>query len=164
MPTVYDFTLDKLGDNPGSGTLPLAQFKGQPLLVVNTASRCGFTPQYAHIQSLWRANRDKGLVVLGVPSNDFGGQEPGDSAAIANFCTNTYGVDFPLVAKAHVRGPQAHPLFQWLARQGGFLSRPRWNFYKYVIGRDGELHDWFSSITSPATGRFLRAVDHVLRE
>jgi len=159
MTTAYDFRFDKLD----GGALPLSQFKGQPLVIVNTASQCGFTPQYAQLQTLWRENRDKGLVVLGVPCNDFGAQEPGDAATIAAFCAGTYGVDFPLTAKVHVRGPHAHPLFEWLGREGGFLSRPRWNFYKYLIGRNGELLAWFSSLTSPSAGRFQSAVDTVFR-
>lgn len=143
--TAYDFSFEALN----GGALPLAKFKGRPLLIVNTASRCGFTPQYAGLRELWRRHRDAGLVVLGVPSNDFGAQEPGSSDEIATFCEVNYGIDFPMTAKVSVRGPRAHPFFRWLAVQGGFLSLPRWNFYKYLIGRDGRLVDWFASMTKP---------------
>jgi glutathione peroxidase len=159
MSTAHDFSLDKLDGGP----LPLAQFAGRPLVIVNTASQCGFTPQYAQLQNLWQKEKDSGLVVVGVPCNDFAGQEPGDAATIGSFCERRYGVSFPLAAKVHVRGGAAHPLFQWLAREGGFLSRPRWNFYKYLIGRDGRLKAWFGSVTPPASRRFGRAVEKLLQ-
>ncbi|TAL04924.1 MAG: glutathione peroxidase [Rhodospirillaceae bacterium] len=158
MPTAFDFSFIDLQGRP----FPLGQFSGRPMVVVNTASKCGFTPQYAGLEALWRSRRDHGLVVLGVPCNDFGGQEPGDASTIAAFCDRTYGVDFPLTAKVHVRGPETHPLFQWLAQEGGYFSRPRWNFYKYLIGRDGCLHDWFGSITPPGAGRFVKAVEKIV--
>ena len=155
---VFDFTLERLTGGP----LALKEFAGRPLLIVNTASKCGFTPQYQGLEKLWRERRDRGLVVLGVPSNDFGGQEPGEAAEIASFCAVNYGVDFPMAAKVHVKGPEAHALFRWLAAQGGFLSKPRWNFYKYLINRDGRLKTWFSSITKPESARLTGAVDEIL--
>jgi glutathione peroxidase len=158
MTTAFDFTFQSLQGKP----LALAQFAGKPMVIVNTASKCGFTPQYKALEEVWRSHRDQGLVVLGVPCNDFGGQEPGDAAAIGQFCEIRYGVDFPLTEKVHVRGDDRHPLFQWLAQQGGAWSRPRWNFYKYLIGRDGQLRHWFSSITSPTAGRFTRALGDIL--
>ena len=153
----HGFTFDGIDGKP----LPLSAWAGKVVLVVNTASFCGFTPQYKALQALWEQYEPRGLIMLGVPSNDFGGQEPGDSATITAFCTANYGVDFPMTAKVHVRGSEAHPLFQWLAHEGGFLSRPRWNFYKYLIGRDGALRDWFASITSPAGQRFKRSVEQL---
>jgi glutathione peroxidase len=152
--TAYDFRFEALR----GGALPLSDFRGRPLLIVNTASQCGFTPQYAGLGELWRRHRDAGLVVLGVPSNDFGGQEPGSSDEIASFCDANYGIDFPMTAKVSVQGAAAHPLFRWLADQGGFLSRPRWNFYKYLIARDGRLATWFASITTPQSPRLGRAI------
>jgi glutathione peroxidase len=142
--------------------LALAAYTGRPVLIVNTASRCGFTPQYAALQLLWDAYRDRGLVVLGVPSNDFGGQEPGSDAEIRTFCDRNYGVTFPMTAKLPVSGRDAHPLFRFLARQGGFLARPRWNFYKYLIGPDGTLATWFSSLTPPDSRRVRAAIDRAL--
>ncbi len=156
--TAYDFTLTTLQGE----ALELARFSGRPLLIVNTASRCGFTPQYEGLQALWSQNRERGLTVIGVPSNDFGRQEPGSEDEIAGFCSANYGVSFPMTEKLRVRGPDADPLFRWLAQQGGLLSRPRWNFFKYVIGRDGRLADWFSSVTSPDSPRLRTAVSRVL--
>ncbi len=124
-------------------------FKDKVVLVVNTASQCGFTPQYQGLQRLWQDYRDQGLVVLGVPSNDFGGQEPGSSHDVASFCEINYGVTFPLLDKQHVTGPNAHPLYQWANGQAGALGAPRWNFHKYLIGRDGRLRDWFASTRPP---------------
>jgi glutathione peroxidase len=158
MTTAFDFRLTALSGAP----LDLGAYRGRPMLIVNTASQCGFTPQYDGLQALWRQYESSGLVVLGVPSNDFGGQEPGSAAEIDSFCRVRYGVSFPLAAKSTVKGPGADPLFRWLAREGGFLSRPRWNFYKYVIGRDGRLAAWFSSLTPPSSGRLRRAIDAVL--
>jgi glutathione peroxidase len=156
--TVYDFDFTTLQGNP----LPLGQFAGRPMVIVNTASKCGFTPQYSGLQAVWRHYKDRGLVMLGIPSNDFANQEPGGSAEIASFCAANYGVDFPMTGKVHVRGPEAHPLFKWIAAQGGFVSRPRWNFFKYLINREGGLATWFSSVTAPQTARFTRAIDSVI--
>lgn len=156
--TAYDFSFESLT----GGVLPLAKFKGRPLLIVNTASRCGFTPQYAGLRDLWQRHRKAGLIVLGVPSNDFGAQEPGSSDEIASFCASNYGVDFPMTAKVSVRGAGAHPLFRWLAAEGGFLSLPRWNFYKYLIRRDGHLATWFASMTTPDSPRLARAIAAVI--
>lgn len=156
--TAFGFTLTSLAGQP----LPLQAYAGHPLLIVNTASRCGFTPQYAGLQALWTDYRGKGLTVLGVPCNDFGGQEPGTRQEIAGFCERNYGVGFPMADKVAVRGADAHPLFRWLAGQGGLLARPRWNFYKYLIGRDGQLSDWFGSTTPPGAARLRAAVDRSL--
>jgi glutathione peroxidase len=154
----YDFALRAIDGND----LPLAKFKGRPVLVVNTASKCGFTPQYAGLQRLWQEYRDRGLVVLGVPSNDFGNQEPGDAANISNFCQAKFGVDFPLAAKVHVRGREADPLFKWIRASGGFLAQPRWNFYKFLIDGEGQFVTWFSSMTTPTSGKIRRAVEKLL--
>jgi glutathione peroxidase len=158
-PSAFDFNLTSLDGKP----LPLSTFAGRPMVVVNTASKCGFTPQYKGLQKLWDEMKDQGLVVIGVPSNDFGNQEPGDAAAIGAFCEKNYGVTFQMASKVHVRGAEADPFFRWLADKGGYFARPRWNFYKYLIGKDGALHDWFGSITAPSSGRFRRAVDALMR-
>jgi glutathione peroxidase len=157
---VFDFRLTTLTGEP----YWLADLVGRPLLIVNTASKCGFTPQYAGLQALWAKmeKQPRGLVVIGVPSNDFGNQEPDGPAAIGAFCDRTYGVSFPLMEKAHVKGADAHPLFQWLGAQGGFLSKPRWNFYKYLTKRDGTLATWFPSTTAPDAARVVRAIEAVL--
>jgi len=120
-------------------TMPLERWSGQPILLVNTASECGFTPQYEKLQKLWEEYRPNGLVVLGVPCNDFGGQEPGDEETIAEFCTTRYNVTFPMTAKLTINGTAPHPLF--IAMREEFTSDilPKWNFFKYLFGRDGQL-------------------------
>lgn len=158
--TAYDFEFESLNGKP----IPLSEFAGRPLLIVNTASKCGFTPQYKELEAIWQKHKDDGLVVLGVPSNDFANQEPGSSDEIAQFCEINFGVDFPLTEKVHVKGGDAHPLFQWLAREGGFFSKPRWNFYKYVIGKDGKLVDWFASTTRPNAPKVEAALKKALGE
>ncbi len=156
--TAYDYSLETLAGAP----MRLRQFEGKPMLLVNTASKCGFTPQYEGLQALWSQYGPRGLMVIGLPCNDFGRQEPGDARQIQDFCAANYGVSFPMAAKLHVRGPAAHPLFEWLRNEGGALSRPRWNFYKYLIGGDGRLRTWFSSVTKPMSGRMHTAIDRVL--
>ena len=156
--TMHGFTLPRLD----GGILDLGAYRGSVLLIANTASRCGFTPQYAGLQRLWEEYRDRGLVVIGVPSNDFGGQEPGTEGEIGAFCQKNYGVTFPMAGKAHVAGNDATPLFAALGRAGGLLARPRWNFYKYVVDRDGSLQTWFSSVTSPRSRRVRRAIEQAL--
>jgi glutathione peroxidase len=158
MAKAYDFQLENLE----GGKLDLQQFAGRPLLVVNTASKCGFTPQYQGLQAVWSAYRDRGLVVIGVPSNDFGAQEPGDAAEIGAFCTRNYGVTFPMAGKVHVKGAEAHPLFRWFGEQGGMLSKPRWNFFKYVVAKDGSLASWFSSVTKPESAKLRAVLDRVV--
>ena len=142
--------------------LPLSGYAGKAVLVVNTASRCGFTGQYRALQALWSDYRDRGLVVLGVPSNDFGGQEPGSEAEIQALCDEDYGVDFPLTAKTRVRGPEAHPFYRWARAEAGSLAAPKWNFHKYLIAPDGHLATWFYSWTAPNARRLRRAVEAVL--
>ena len=138
MKTINDFdAVDIEGTSQA-----LSQYAGKVLLVVNVASKCGFTPQYAGLEKLWRDYRDRGFVVLGFPCDQFGHQEPGDSAGIRNFCSLTYEVDFPMFAKIDVNGSNAHPLWQWLKdEKSGFLGIDaiKWNFTKFLIGRDGRV-------------------------
>ena len=134
-------------DSIGAGPLPAGDYKGRVVLLVNTASLCGFTGQYRGLEALWRKYKDKGLVVLGVPSNDFGGQEPGSNEEIKRFCEATFDVTFPLADKQSVIGPDAHPLYRWAATQTGPLGTPSWNFHKILIGRDGRVIDWFTAMS-----------------
>jgi glutathione peroxidase len=127
------------------GPLPTAAYKGHVVLLVNTASLCGFTGQYLGLQELWHHYQRQGLVVLAVPSNDFGGQEPGTAEEIKRFCQSTFDVTFPMADKQIVSGPDAHPLYRWAAAQTGVLGTPSWNFHKILIGRDGRIIDWFSA-------------------
>jgi glutathione peroxidase len=142
--------------------LALSQFAGSAILVVNTASECGYTPQYEGLEKLWQRYRDRGLVVIGVPCNQFGGQEPGTAEQIGTFCRKNYGVSFPLTGKSDVKGATAHPFFKWAGEKSGVLGRPKWNFHKYLIGRDGRFLDWFSSATKPTGPKITRAVEAAL--
>jgi glutathione peroxidase len=148
--SAYDFTAQTLDGKPA----PLADYRGKVLLIVNTASKCGFTPQYQGLEALWRKYEAAGLVVLGFPCNQFGAQEPGDAAEIASFCSLTYDVSFPMMAKVDVNGPAAHPLYAWLkAEKGGGLLGPgiKWNFTKFLIDRQGEVAGRFPPTASPAS-------------
>lgn len=151
----YDFSFKTLR---GNHELPLSSFKGKVILVVNTASRCGFTPQYASLEKLYLKFKDKGLVIIGVPSNDFGAQEPGTNEEIAHFCKVNFGVTFPMTAKEVVSGEHAHPFYLWAKKELGFGTAPKWNFHKYLINRDGKLIDYFNSTTSPDAARLEKAV------
>jgi glutathione peroxidase len=139
------------------GKLKLAEFSGKPVLVVNTASECGLTPQYRGLQALWERYRDRGLVVLGVPCNDFGGQEPGTEAEIKDFCSTQYKIGFPMTAKNSVIGKSAHPLYRWAVEQAG--EAPTWNFHKYLIGADGALVGTFGSRTAPDDPKLLAEIE-----
>ena len=156
--TAHDFSFNALDGSP----LPLSRFKGDVLLIVNTASECGYTPQYEGLESVWQAYRERGLRVLGVPCNQFGGQEPGSAAEIGAFCQKNFGVTFPLTEKCDVKGKAAHPFYVWAGAQAGLLGTPKWNFHKYLIGRDGEFRDWFSSATKPRGPKITRAVEAAL--
>jgi glutathione peroxidase len=129
----------------------LAEYAGKVVLVVNTASQCGFTPQYAGLEQVWQKYRDQGFVVLGFPCNQFGHQEPGDEQAIAGFCERNYGVSFPMFAKVGANGSDAHPLCDWLrTEKGGLLgSRIKWNFTKFLVGRDGQVLKRYAPATTP---------------
>jgi glutathione peroxidase len=137
----------------------LCQYSGKVLLVVNTASYCGFTPQYKGLEALYERYRDRGLVVLGFPSNDFE-QETGGNRQIADFCENTYGVKFPMFAKTSVRGAQANPLYRQLAQAAG--RQPLWNFYKYLVARDGKVIASYSSLTAPDDAGLLKDIERQL--
>ncbi len=158
LTSAYDFSFISIDGNP----LRLSSFTGKAVLLVNTASRCGFTSQYTELQALWRSYRDRGLVVLGVPSNDFGGQEPGTNTEIKTFCKVNFDIDFPLTEKVHVKGKTAHPFYAWAAKELGPLAKPRWNFHKYLVAPDGRLVDWFSSVTSPRSKKLTQAIENVL--
>ena len=156
MTSIYDFSARDIDGNERS----LADFRGKTLLVVNVASKCGFTPQYTGLEALWRADRDKGLVVLGFPCDQFGHQEPGDEAEIRNFCSTSYDVSFPLFAKVEVNGDGAHPLYKWLKSEGkGILGSEsiKWNFTKFLVDRDGHVVKRYAPTDTPEKiGKDLR--------
>ena len=146
--SVYDFAAEPLAGQPA----PLSDYRGQVLLIVNTASKCGFTPQYEGLEALYRKHKDQGFAVLGFPCNQFGAQEPGDAAEIANYCSLTYDVSFPMFSKIDVNGPQVHPLYAFLKKEKkGLLGSEgiKWNFTKFLIGRDGAVVERFAPTTKP---------------
>jgi glutathione peroxidase len=156
-PPLLDLTLPRLQDDAPQR---LCRFAGQVILVVNTASRCGYTRQYEGLEKVHQRYRERGFTVLGFPSNDFGRQEPEDNTRIAEFCFNTYGVRFPMFGKSVVSGPGANALFTTLAREAG---APKWNFHKYLIGRDGRVIAAFGSAVDPLDRALLRAIEGALQ-
>jgi len=155
-PVLLNHTVPSLLDQPTG----LCQFQGKVLLVVNTASKCGFTPQYEGLEKLHKRYKDRGLVVMGFPSDDFGGQEPGSNKEIADFCQANYGVSFPMFTKTKVSGKSAHPFYQQLAKASG--SRPSWNFHKYLIDRRGEKVLAFDSGVTPSDSKLVGEVERLL--
>jgi glutathione peroxidase len=155
--TAYAFSFPALE----KGDIRLADYAGQPLVVVNTASLCGFTPQYAGLQQLWTEFHDRGLMIVGVPSNDFGGQEPGSTSDIAETAQHQYGVTFPIAAKTVVKGPNAHPFYKWAADLRP-KDVPRWNFHKYLIGRDGNIAEVFPESVEPTDTRVKTTIARAL--
>ncbi|MFZ5566351.1 MAG: glutathione peroxidase [Pseudomonadota bacterium] len=147
MSEFHQLRADSLQGQP----VDLGQYQGKVVLVVNTASHCGFTPQYTGLEALYQKYRDQGLVILGFPCNQFGNQEPGGAEQIAQTCQINYGVTFPMFAKVEVNGPQTHPVFQWLKSKlpGWFGSKVRWNFTKFLVGRDGQPIKRFAPVTRP---------------
>jgi glutathione peroxidase len=154
--TAFGFSFKALD----GGDIKLADYTGRPVLVVNTASLCGYTPQYSGLETLWDRYRTRGLLVLGVPSNDFGGQEPGGATEIHS-AANQHGVTFPLTEKVAVKGDQAHPFYRWAAAQRP-SETPRWNFHKYLVGRDGTLKASFGSPIEPTDTRIILAIENEL--
>lgn len=155
-PALLDQKVTTLVDQPAS----LCQYRGKVVVVVNTASNCGFTPQYEGLEALYRRYKDRGLVVLGFPSNDFGQQEPGGNKDIAQFCQVNYGVSFPMFSKTVVVGPKAMPLYSRLASAGG--TAPKWNFHKYLIDRRGEKVLSYDSEVEPMDRRFIQQIERLL--
>jgi glutathione peroxidase len=157
--TAYGFSFAALE----GGDIRLADFAGKPFMVVNTASLCGYTPQYAGLQELWKEFHGRGLTIIGVPSNDFGGQEPAGSKEIAETAQHQYGVTFPIAAKAVVKGANAHPFYKWAA-EARPKDLPRWNFHKYLVGRDGYIADVFPESVEPADTRIKTAIARALAD
>jgi len=157
--SAYDYSFHTL---MGRKPLPLSSYKGQVIMIVNTASHCGFTPQYSALEALYKKYKDRGFVIVGVPSNDFGGQEPGSNEEIASFCKLNFGVSFPMASKEIVSGKEAHPFFIWARNELGFGSAPKWNFHKYLIDRNGNLVEYFYSTTKPDSEKIANAIEKLL--
>jgi glutathione peroxidase len=153
----FDLSATSLTGQP----VDMGQFRGKVLLVVNTASECGYTPQYAGLEALYQSYREKGVVVLGFPSNDFGKQEPGSAEEIATFCRKNFGVEFPMFEKVATRGEDQSPVYRFLAAKH---PRPKWNFHKYLVGKDGQVRAAFGSSVKPESAELHEAIDTALSE
>lgn len=158
MSSAHDYSFDAIAGGP----LPMATFKDKVVLLVNVASKCGLTPQYDGLEKLYTDYKDKGLVVLGVPCNQFMGQEPGTEQEIQTFCSTTYGIDFPMTAKVDVKEAGAHPLYKWAEQQLGEPAVPVWNFHKILLGKNGEALQAFGPRTEPQDPGLLRAIEAAL--
>lgn len=156
--SAHEFSFESIEGDP----LPLTKFQDKVVLVVNTASKCGLTPQYDGLEQLYSEYRDRGLVVLGVPCNQFAGQEPGTEAEIKGFCETRFSVDFPLTSKTDVKGETAHPFYKWAKDQLGDPAEPVWNFHKILIGRDGEAIRAFGPRTDPLDNEVTSAIEQAL--
>jgi len=156
--TVYGLNFNDLDGTP----LKLSEFKNKVIVVVNVASQCGFTKQYEDMQIIWEKYQKAGLVILGVPSNDFGKQEPGSNIEIKNFCEAKFGITFPMTEKALIKGEEAHAFYKWAQESYGNSAIPKWNFHKIIIGKNGKIFDTFSSITKPTSKRFIYSIEKAL--
>ena len=154
----YDF---KFRDLDGSA-LSLSEYKGKVVVVVNVASQCGFTNQYEDMQNVWEQYQAKGIIMLGVPSNDFGKQEPGSNEDIKNFCEAKFGISFPMTEKVSVKGADAHPFYIWAEKNHGKSAVPKWNFHKIIINKEGKIEKTFSSITNPSSKKFIEVIENLL--
>jgi len=154
----YDF---KFKDLDGS-QLSLSEYKGKVIIAVNVASQCGFTKQYEDMQDVWKKYQSKGIIMLGIPSNDFGQQEPGTSKEIKNFCEAKFGITFPMTEKVSVKGPDAHPFYLWAKDNYGKSAIPKWNFHKIIIDKSGKIADTFSSITNPSSKKFIKVLEKLI--
>ena len=156
--TAYNFNFNSIdGDK-----LELSKYKGKVIIIVNVASKCGFTKQYTDMQSLWDMYKDKGVVIIGVPSNNFGGQEPGTNNEIKNFCETNFGITFPMTEKIVVLGENAHPFYIWAKETYGKDSVPKWNFHKIIIDQQGKISKTFTSFTNPTSKKFIKFIEGLI--
>ena len=155
----YDY---KLNDIDGEN-LDLSKFKDRAVLLVNVASNCGFTKQYTDLQKIWDDYKDKGLTVIGVPSNQFGGQEPGSSKDIKDFCETNFNINFPMSKKVNVKGNDANSIYKWAKKNYGASAVPKWNFYKILINKEGKIEDTFSSLTNPTSNKIVSKIKKLLQ-
>ena len=156
--TFFDFSIKSIDGN----NLDLSTYKNKAILLVNVASNCGFTKQYSDLQQLWEKYGDKGLIVLGVPSNQFGKQEPGSNKEIKKFCEVNFKVNFPMTDKVDVKGTLAHPIFLWAKENYGSSAIPKWNFHKILINKDGKIQDTYSSLTKPTSKKITDEIEKIL--
>ena len=154
----YDFDFSDLDGS----TLNLSEYKNKVIVVINVASQCGFTKQYEDMQKIWEKYQARGVIMLGIPSNDFGNQEPGSNQEIKNFCEAKFGISFPMTEKVSVKGESAHSFYKWAKENHGKSAVPKWNFHKIIIGKNGKIVDTFSSITNPSSKKFVKALEKAL--
>jgi len=154
----YDFSFNDIDGTP----LKLSEYKGKVIVVVNVASQCGFTNQYEDMQNIWGKYQSKGIIIIGVPSNDFGSQEPGSNAEIKTFCEAKFGISFPITEKVSVKGLDAHPFYLWARDNYGKSAVPKWNFHKIIINRNGKVSETFPSITNPSSKKFVKALEKLI--
>ena len=154
----WDFNIKDINEE----NIDLTKLKNKTILLVNVASNCGFTNQYTELQELFDKYHDKGLVVLGVPSNQFGGQEPGNNEEIKNFCETNFNITFPMTAKVEVKGNNAHPIYQWAKETYGNSTIPKWNFHKILINKDGKVEDTYASFTTPMSKKIIKKLEQIL--
>jgi len=151
----YDFSFNDLDGSK----INLSSFKNKVIVIINVASQCGFTNQYEDMQSIWEKYQKDGLVIIGIPSNDFGNQEPGSESEIKTFCEAKFGITFPMTEKVIVKGDNAHPFYQWAKDNYGKSAIPKWNFHKIIIDKNGKIADTFASITNPSSKRFIKVIE-----
>ena len=154
----YDFSFKDIDGTP----LKLSEYKGKVIIVVNVASQCGFTNQYEDMQKIWEKYQSKGIIMIGVPSNDFGSQEPGNNQEIKTFCEAKFGISFPMTEKVIVKGKNAHPFYIWARENHGKSAIPKWNFHKIIIDKKGKISDTFSSITNPSSKKFIKSIEKLI--
>ena len=156
--TFYDFELEFITGE----TISLDKYEGKAILLVNVASKCGFTKQYTDLQNLWQKYREKNLIVLGVPSNQFGGQEPGSNDEIKDFCETNFNINFPMTSKYDVKGENAHDVYKWAKDTFGKSAVPKWNFHKILIDKNGKIYDTFASFTNPMSKKIIKELENIL--
>ena len=156
--SLYDLKINSINGNE----LNFSSMKGKTILLVNVASKCGFTAQYNELQELYEKYQDKGLVIIGVPSNQFGSQEPGSETEIKDFCETNFNITFPMTSKYDVKGDEAHPVYLWAKETYGKSAIPKWNFHKILINKDGKIEDTFVSFTNPLSKKIIKKLEQVL--
>ena len=156
--TLFDFKINSINEDE----LNLSNYKGKIFLIVNVASKCGFTNQYTDLQNLYKLYKDRGLIVLGIPSNQFGGQEPASENDIKNFCETNFNITFPMTIKYEVKGKNAHPIYLWAKETYGKSAVPKWNFHKILINKEGKVEDTYSSFTSPTSKKIIKKLEKIL--
>ena len=154
----YEFSFNSLDGS----MIKLEDYKDKIVVVVNVASRCGYTPQYEDLQNLWSNYKEKGLVVIGVPTNNFK-QEPGSNGEIKDFCETNFGIDFPMTEKIDVLGKNAHPFYKWAKKNHGISAIPKWNFHKIIIGKNGKIIETFASFTKPSSNKFIKTIEDEIK-